>query len=151
MANPSPAAIAAIQDHVIDWGPTDAVIATSLNEPAITNPTPQGVIPNPLYESALLPLLNDPANGSLGKLVLWTNFGLLKSDIRAGNRDGVLLWCQILTAVGYITMGECQAIEAYVAGTQADPVWQAQISWAQVNIGRSVDSDDIAASRPSGG
>jgi len=29
-----------------------------------------------------------------------------------------------------------------------DPSWPAQVSWAQLNIGRPLDASDIAASRP---
>lgn len=151
MANPSPAAIAAIKAVVIDWGPTDQAIADTLNTPDRANPVAQGVIDNPLYESALLSLLTDATNNSLVKLINWPNFGLLKADIKAQNRDGVSLWCQALTLAGIITQAECGSISTYVTGTQADPNWQSQISWAQAVIGRAVDSDDIAASRPSGG
>lgn len=150
VANPSPAAIAAIRSHVADWGPDDPAIADDLDTPSIANPVPQGTVPNPLYESALLSLLTDAVNGSLVKLINWPNFGLLKADIEAQNRDGVLLWCQALTAAGILTQGECEAIATYVGGTQADPDYQSLLSWAQVHIGRPVDSEDIAASRPSG-
>jgi len=150
VANPSPAAIAAIQAHVTDWGPDDQAIADALNVPDQPNPAAQGVIDNPLYESALLSLLTDATNGSLVKLISWPNFGLLKTDIEAQNRDGVGLWCQALTAAGIITVGECGAIEAYIGGTQPDPSWPPQISWAQAVIGRDLDSNDIAASRPEG-
>jgi hypothetical protein len=146
--HPSPLAIASIRAKVTDWTPSDATIAASLNTPSIANPTPQGQIAAPVYESELLGTLTDQGNGSLVKLINWPNFGLLKADIEIQNRAGIGLWCQALTLAGYITQGEASAIVTYLGSAVADPSYQTLLSWAQVNLGRPVDADDITASRP---
>lgn len=146
--NLSDAAVVLIREHITDWTLDDASILASLDAETLDNPAPQGRVAAPVYESALLGLLDDVANGSIVKLINWPNFGLLKSDIEAGNRDGIGLWCQALTLAGIITQGECGAILSYIGSTIPDPAWPAKVSWASVNIGRPLDLEDIAASRP---
>jgi hypothetical protein len=153
---PSPAAIAAIQAKVASlpggWSAyTDVQLAADsgpLNTPSVANPNPQGAVPNPIGESALIPLLDDPNNGSLAKLQNYVNLALVKADIDSGNRAGVLLWAQKLPLVGVITTGEAENITSYVNGTMPDPNWTAEISWAVANIFRPVDTSDVAAARP---
>jgi hypothetical protein len=148
MAHPSPSALEALRARVTDWSATDEALVAALNAPDRPNPTPQGTVPAPLSESALLALLTDPTNGSLVRLVEWPNFGLLKADIAAQNRAGVLLWAQALAAAGLIAPGEAGALSAYVQGTEPDPSWPAEVSWAEATLGRSVDGDDIREARP---
>lgn len=144
--NPSPQAVAAIRSAVADWTPDDAAIAASLNAPSIPNPDPQGQVPRPCLESTLFPLLS-PA--SAVKVSAHPNFAVIKADIDGGNRAGLIgMWCPVLVGGAYITQPECDAIMAYLQGTDPDPAWPAQISWAQANLGRPVDASDIAASRP---
>jgi hypothetical protein len=146
--NPSPQTIAAIQAKVTDWTPDDAAILASLKGEMVANPAAQGQTLKPVSESAFMSLLTDQVNGSVVKLLNWVNFAQLKADIESSNRTGIGLWCQVLPAVGLITADEAAAITADLSATQADPSWQAQLSWPLINIGRELDIEDIAASRP---
>lgn len=148
MAHPSPAAVTAIRAHVSDWTPTDAQIVAALNTPAIANPTPQPSIPAPLTEDGLAGLLTDATNGSIARLVNYVNYGLVQADILAGNRARIGGWAGKLAVAGIITVGEATAIGAALAATVPDPAWPALISWAVANLGRPVDADDVATSRP---
>jgi hypothetical protein len=146
--NISPAAIAAIRDHVSDWSPDDATILESLNAATVANPSPQPDIAKPVAESTFLTALTDTENQSLGKLLNWVNFGMVKADIEASNRVGIGLWCQVLPMLGLITAGEAAAIAADLSATIPDPSWPALVSWSSIHIGRDLDLSDIAASRP---
>jgi hypothetical protein len=148
MSSPSAAAIAAIKAHVTDWSPTDAAIVANLNLPTIANPV--SVVPQvlPIIDaSSLMSHLTDPNNGSIGKVANWPNLNLLTNDIEIQNRSGIGLWAFVLTAFGAITSGERTAINAYLASTIADPNWPSLVSWSSINLGRSVDSDDIQTAR----
>ncbi len=101
-----------------------------LHRPDGTQPNPvtsAPLIAAPVYESNLLGLLTDPANGSLGKVFNWPNFGLLKADIDTQNRPSLIRWAESLAAVGIITAGEASAIISAINSQISDPAWTATI------------------------
>jgi hypothetical protein len=157
--NPTPAAITTIRTKVSalsgGWaGNADnALLATALNTEQVDNPVAQPTVPRVMYESELAAILSDPTkdsdptNGSLAKLLNWTNFGLVKADIVANNLVGIALWATELELLGILTSAQKAAVQAYTEPIP-DPNWTAQVSWAQANLGRPVDAADIAAARP---
>jgi hypothetical protein len=152
--NPSPAAVALIAAEADSlpggWaGNTDAQVAALLNAPSVPNPAPRPPVPKPCAESALFPLLS---GGSAVKLSAHPNFAVLKADVDSGNRAGLVgLWCPVLVGGGFITPDEAAALAGWLTGSEPDPDWPEQVSWAEAALGRPVDESDVAAARPPGG
>lgn len=148
MANPTPAAIAAIRGHVADWAPTDAEIAAALNTATEPNPVPQGTVPRYLLTADVLGLLS-PA--SVGALFDSGNLPDMRDTIVAQDREGVVTWAAAALLAGKINQAEHDAVAAMAQETVPDPAWQAEVSWAVLTLGRAVDAADIAAARAAGG
>jgi hypothetical protein len=169
--NPSPAAIALIDTYVTGlsggWaGNTDSQILAAINAPVTANRTAQGTVPAtftadsilssgvisaasvakllalPSYDSTVIPLLNQAT----------------KSATDVTNLNG---WATAYFMAGALQQSEFDALAApaphTTAGvatglfnqTVADPTYQSQLSWAQVNLGRPADENDIATVRAS--
>jgi hypothetical protein len=150
MANPSPEAVGKIR-AAADWSKPDAEAAAALNAPSLPNPVPAPQRPVVLEERVLLGLLTDPDHGSAARLLNYNNLALLQSDIRADKHVAVTDWANNLALMGLITPGESAAIKAYVDSKVPDPSWSPLVSWAVANLGRPVDAEDVAASRPGPG
>jgi hypothetical protein len=148
--NPTAQQIAAIQANTsIDWTQPLATIAITLNTANVANPTSQGQIPMPLVFATVMNQLNS-TSGSLAKLMNLPYLGQIVTDIRNQDRIAIATWATALSDTGTITTTEATAITALVNGTIPDPTWQAELSWAQINIGRAVDVNDLNYARPQG-
>lgn len=145
MARPSPKAIDAIRSRVADWTPDDRTIADSLNEPTVPNPTLQPTVPKPYRTRDLMEALDTAA---IAKIKALPSLGRLLDDIAKGEPDQLENWISLLQSDGTIDQDQAGALYAIVHGTEPDPDWPANVSWAEVTIGRAVDESDIAASRP---
>lgn len=145
MANPTPAAIAAIQARVSDWSPTDAEIAAALNAATEINATPQELVPKALTVEALMGVLSPEAVAHFYQHPSW---GLMRDDVRAQNRVGVATWTAAAFAAGRIAQADHDAVAAELAAQVDDPDWSAMVSWAVLALGRPVDARDVAAARP---
>lgn len=154
--NPSASAISTLQTYVATlsggWsGNTDAQIVATLNSPAVANPVAQGTIAVPFTRAQLLGALSVTSLLALRNYVGVTS---VIADVDSGDVGKCNSWIQVLaastgTTAAVITSSEASALTSIVNATVPDPSWQAQISWAQQNLGRSVDANDIAESRPS--
>jgi hypothetical protein len=145
--HPSPAAIAWIQAQSPDFTKTDAAIAASLNAATVANPiTVAPQIPKPFTFNDVFGLLSDASVAAIRDTPNTTD---LIDKVNAGDRMGVLRWASALfKAPSKITVTEAGAVQSLLTSTVADPAWSAQIPAPLVALGRLVDSDDIAASRP---
>lgn len=150
--NPTPAAITLIQGYISGmsgaWTNADSVIVAAMNAPSITNPSPQGTVPVPYSSAQLLGCLSQ---GSAANLAAFPAIDQLYQDIQANNSANVAATVALLAAAGKIQSSEATAIEAILSATQPNPSWPAQIGWAQANLGRPVDSQDIEAARQAPG
>lgn len=145
MANISAEGAAQIREHVTDWSPADATIAGSLNAPAIANPAPQPTVAKAFLTHDLMSLLDAPA---LAKIQSLPSLARLLDDIELGVSSRLDNWLALLTVGGTITTNQAAALSGVIHATELDPAWPSQISWAVANLGRPVDLEDIAASRP---
>ncbi len=148
--NPSPAAITAIQSYVAalsgGWaGNTDAQVLAAANAPTIDNPVSATTIGKPYTFADLLAVLSD---GSTAKLVALPSLPAILDAVNAGEMVVISRWVGLLIKGAVITSDEATAMTAIMADTETDPSWPTQISWAESNIGRLLDINDIAASRP---
>jgi hypothetical protein len=108
---------------------------------------PQTNLPIPYTFAGLLGLLSPASVVNIRSLPVAT---ALIADINANNTQAIGIWAQALLAPpALITTAEAEAIGAMLTATQPDPSWQSQLSWAAVNLGRSVDVADIDAARSS--
>lgn len=144
--NPSAEAVAAIRQHVADWTPTDADIAAALNAPAIDNdPGTRPTVAKPISVSSLMGMVS-----SASRARIYDRPGVVafRDDMTRGDRAAVANWFVMAHDAGDLSDAEYAALMAELQATQPDPAWPAKVSWAQVHIGRPVDAQDIAASRP---
>ena len=167
--NPSPAAITLIDTYVIGlsggWaGNTDAQILTAINAPSIANPASQGTVPASFTADSIL-LSGAISTASVAKLLALPSYDstvipLLNLSVKTGaditNLNG---WAKAYFMAGALQQSEFDALAAPCPGTtagaatglfnqtQPDPSYQSQLSWAQVNLGRPADENDIAAAR----
>lgn len=145
MANPTPAAITAIRARVTDWSPADREIRDALNTRSMANPAAQLQVPKPMTVGALMGRLGQASRAKIG-----SRPGLSQCilDVRAGDRPAVKNWVQLFSDLADITVDEAGAIVAEVDATIGDPEWLPLLSWAEIELGRLVDTDDIVAARP---
>jgi hypothetical protein len=143
MASPSPEAIALIRARVADWSPGDAAIAADLNGPAADNPSPQGQTPRPFTAIDLLGAI-DPTRRAAVKPLL----GPIRPDLDAQDARAIVGWAESLLLIGDLQQADVDALIAVVTATEPDPAWTARLSWAQADLGRPADAEDVAASRP---
>lgn len=143
--NPSPQAVAAIRAKVADWSPSDASITAALNSPSVSNPVAQATVAKPF---AVQDIFGAVAPASLAKLTNVAFVPDIRDKVQSNDRAGCGLYANLLMAGGVLTQADHDAVMAVLAATEPDPLWQSQISWAVATIGRPVDSNDIAASRP---
>lgn len=151
--NPSPSAVAAIQQEAPNipggWaGNGDAQIAEALNAPSVANPAPRATVPTPYTYQQLLGLLSQ---ASLANVYAFPAVHDLFVAVLAMDSSFVAATVALFQAAGKVTADEATALNAAISATEPDPGWPAQISWARANLGRDVDADDIAASRPAQG
>lgn len=148
--NPSPSAIEAIQTFGAaingGWqGNTDNQILEAANAPAIANPATQGTVSAPYTYVSLLGVLSPE---SIAKVVELPSLTAILDSINAGNIVACQRWIMLLVTSGKITGDEAQSIAAVMLATEPDPSWPEQISWAQSNLGRPLDGDDLTDARP---
>ena len=89
-----------------------------------------------------------PAN--LAKLYPRPALAAFAEAVRTQDRAAAANWITLAFVGGDITDAERTAILAKVSATVPDPDWPAQISWSAATLGRPVDAEDVAASRPGG-
>lgn len=145
--NPTPEAIEAIRDRVSDWTPLDAEIAAALNEATEANPEPQGSIPRQITIERLMAECQVPPE----EIAALVNSGLLmaiRDDAAAQDRGGLATLAQCALIAGLIEQSTYATVLAWLQGTDPEPDYQPLLSWAELNLGRSVDAGDLAASRP---
>jgi hypothetical protein len=147
--NLSPAGITAVNTYVAGmaggWtGNADATILAAVNNPTIANPAAQGTVPAGYSVTSLLGLLS---TGSLSSLRTFPALTQLSQDIASNNSGNVLVAVEALAAFGDITSAEATAVAGAVNATVADPSYEAHIGWAQANLGRALDLNDIEEAR----
>lgn len=143
--HPSLAAVAAIRAKVTDWTPSSPAIAAALNAPSTANPAGQSTVPRPFTVAALSATLDATA---MTALLACPAFPTILSAINSGDVAATNLWATTLHTSGKFTDQQYSDIAAIVNATQADPTYQAQISWAMATLGRPVDAADIEEARP---
>jgi hypothetical protein len=148
VSSPTPAAVAQIAAKVATlaggWaGNTNDQIAAALNAPTIANPQAQGTVPKPFVIADLINAAAQATRPNLAPFMAGAAPLVIAQDVPhlAAAIDG-------LVAVGVVSAADATAMKSAMTGTQPDPSYQAQIGWAQANIGRPVDPLDIAAARP---
>lgn len=167
MANPTPAAVAALKAQVPTlpggWSGSDIAIAAALNGTLVANPTPQPTVPKPFDASAVMiavspatlkALLGLPSFEATIRPLLEHPEPKDAATITALNR-----WAAGLSRAGMLSQAEFDALAAPAPGTtagapvgifnqtQPDPGWTAQVGWGVAMLGRPVDPADVAASR----
>jgi hypothetical protein len=146
MANITDAGAAMIAAHVgADFDSlTDGQITAALNEPDTPNPAPQGNVPRLMKMGELMGLAGTATRAALlGN----PNLPTARADVLAQDHVGVATWLAAYASVGTIPQGEYDAMMDYVMTPVPDPSWQAQVSWAVLNLGRAVDAEDVATAR----
>lgn len=151
--NPSPAAVTWIQSYVTgltgSWsGNTDRAVVAAANTPSVTNPQSAPTVQTPYTAVSLLSLLS---SGSAANLVTFPAIHDLFADIASTNSAAVLDAVALLVTASRITSSEATAITAAVTATEPQPGWPAQIGVAQANLGRVLDTSDVAAARAAAG
>jgi hypothetical protein len=149
--NPSPAAITWIRTFgsTVSGGwasNTDAEVVTAANTPSTTNPVAQATVAKPYTVSGLLGLLSQ---ASLVNVYEFPAVHDLFVDIEGQSTAAVLDAVSLLLGSGKILSSEATALNAALLATQIDPSWTSQISAAQANLGRNIDTYDSAAARAS--
>lgn len=147
--NPSPPAITAIKAQVGmlagTWANTDAQIVDALNAPSVPNPvTSAPSVPKPITAQSLFACLDA---ATLAKL--WPPPDELTKAIGSGDVAALALWVGYMQSASLITSAQVTALQNALAATQPDPAWAAEISWAQLHLGRPVDLQDLALVRAS--
>lgn len=145
MANPTAAAIAAIRARVTDWTQSDAAILSALNAADQPNPMPQAQVRKPMSVSALFAKVSA---ASRAKLASRPGLPQAIMDIRSQDPSAVLNWVQLFVDTLDLTPAEAAALQAEINATIPDPKYRAQLSWAEINLGRPVDAADLTAARP---
>ena len=115
-----------------------------MNAASVANPVPQATIPTPYTLAQFISALSA---GSLTNLKTLSWLYNLAQDIGLMNTPSVLIDLQLLKATGVILAAEYTTLSTAVNSTELDPSWPAQVGWAQANIGRPVDLNDIATVR----
>lgn len=147
--NPTPTAIAAIRARVSDWTPGDAELADVLNQATEPNPVPQGTVPREMSVARMMTECNIPV-AEMQALIGSTLLMAIRGDVAAQDHDGVLTLAQCALIAGHISQATHDTVAAWVQGTDPDPDYRATLSWAEITLGRLVDTDDIAAARAAG-
>ena len=165
MANPTPAAVDWIRSHVTDWTPTDQELADGLNGDMVPNPTPQPTVPTPFLARDCMSLLSSASVADiLGIPSFDSSIRPLLNIINKSQEDISNLndWAGALFKGGKLTQTEYDALAAPAPGTTAgaqvglfnrtgpDPDWPATLPRPVVELGRTLDADDIQAARPEG-
>lgn len=151
MANPSDAAKQAIREYVtpVEWAEsTDAELRDRLNAPSIPNPSPQSSVLAPISVTGLMQLLTPEEAGKVLNTAWVTDF---RDAVVSGDRERALNWVNAAAFVALVSPESRNAVAGAIMQEVLDPDWPAQVSWAEVNLGRQVDIDDIAAARAAGG
>lgn len=138
--NVTPEVVDKVTAYVKDKTSPLAQILADLNTPAISNPSPQGVVKQPVTFAALTSVL-EPA--SLGKLMTYVHLNEVIADLRRNDLDAAALWVEGLTAAGILTPADATAIGGVLSGTVLDPAWKPQLSWAEANLGGPLTAIDI--------
>lgn len=155
MANPTPAAVTAIRSWVSDWVPTDAEIRDAQNAVLVANPVTEAPqVPQSMNMGRMMTLLDAAARVAVSRV---SGFDRAAAAVAAGDTVGVLHWLQLLEdwlstgQVAGITVEQINLLRADVQAQVADPTWLAQLPRPLVELGRLLDTDDIAAARAAGG
>lgn len=147
--NPTSEAISKIQSHVAgaayDWTLSDQELADAINADLVANPASQGQVPK---DYTMADILNEVSNRALGKIRSEGGITEIVAAVRQQNAQRVLMWAGSYLRTGDITQAEYDAIQATVTDTVPDPDYNSQVPWPEKNLGRKVDADDIAQSRP---
>jgi len=146
VASPSPAAIAWIRARSPDWTQSDAALADSLNATTVANPvTVAPQVPRPFAASDLTGLLDAAATAKVYGRPAIVAF---RDDIDRQSRVACGNWIALAEAAGDVTASQYTAMIAVLQATHADPSWSAQVPAPLDALGRLLDPQDIAASRP---
>lgn len=140
----TPEQIAGIR-AVADFAQSDAVIADALNTASRANPVAQGMVAPVLTVANVLGLLSA---ASVGRLSANPNAATIRNDLRAQDREAVVLWAGLMQAGGTITAAEHDAVVAACTTPVPDPTWTALVSPASIILGRAATAADIAVARP---
>lgn len=147
MASPSPAAVAAIKAQVATiaggWSNTDAQLAAQLNAPSVANPQAQQQVPKRFVANDLASACAAANRANLVPLLAGAAAPLIAAQ-DAGRLGAGL---DALATIGSLSAADVTAMKAVMGQTEPDPNYQAQIGWAQANIGRPVDVQDLYAAR----
>lgn len=134
--NITPAVIKQIKEFLGALTGTAAELAAILNDRNINNPIPKAAdVPNDFNFSTLAGLLGPT---TAGRIANYIHLDRLIDDIRARDREAILLWSSVLTAGGILEPSEATAISNAVNASVPDPKWRAQISWIELEFGMDV-------------
>lgn len=159
--SPSPDAVRAINARVdalkLLWSQqSDGQILAALNADMQPNPNPAAIVAAPFRATDLLSVLaSDPTK--IHTLIHSPAFvGTIRPLLDAPDPktpDQVRQigeWVQGLSAAGDLTTDEAQAIQTMIARTNPDPSYRATVPVIEGQLGRPLDLDDVASSRPGG-
>lgn len=150
MANPSPKAIDAIRAFVGGlpggWpARTDLEVMNDANHPDRDNKADRPWTPQPYTPDDVLGCLSP---GSAANLMLFAGITALLDDIVAQASARVAATFLLLRFGGKIKPEELDAVRQVLEATEPDPGWPEHVGWAEQELGRRLDPDDAAASRP---
>lgn len=142
--NPTPQEIELIRDHVIDWTPSDADIATALNNDIVLNPSPAPLVPVVLEKLAALAVVKD---ANKPKVANFPNLSICYDAFDAQDHASAVKSVYLLRAAGAIDSEDAAAAIAYITTPVPDPAWQATVPAPVVWLGRELDAGDVHAAR----
>ncbi len=125
---------------VTDKKQSPEAIAAQLNSPEFDNPVKQPMVPQPFDFTSLAALISQT---SMQGLVNYVHFDVVIQDVRKQDRDAVVLWAKALAAGGYITVEEAGALIQTVSSAVPDPTWKPLLSWAEMNLGDTLNILDV--------
>ena len=156
MSSPTLSAITSMKNYITQsisggFSQTDIYLCTALNDPHYSgNPIPQpmvyGTYNTPtilglISPSSIKNILASPGVGA-GLLPLLNTTPHTIRDVTFANS-----WALAFESVGLITPSEYVSITGVINTKVGDSSWNSGVSWSYVNLGRSVDLEDIEACR----
>lgn len=144
---PSPIAVELIRGRVADWSVGEKAILDELNAATERNPAALLEMPKPMTVSNLLPLLTKEELTAVRQEPWLVSF---IGDVKAQDREAVLQWAAVAEMTGLVSAATRDAVLNEVLATIPDPAYRANLSWAELALGRPVDADDLRAARPEG-
>ena len=147
---PTPEAQTKIQNRVsastaYDWSMGDEALASAINEDLVDNPAQPETVDVPYEMAEIMDILDA---SSLQTVRSEGGVTAIADAVRDQNDTRVLNWSKAYLKTGDISQTEYNQIESLVTDEQQDSDYDAQIPWPEKALGRLVDSNDIANSRP---